>query len=92
MFILHVFTTLPDGGVDRRTAPELEESNYIEPDPEPVSEDPEPRAQSPDPPSTYSQETNPVVSTEQMSKEDFLWQQISQRKSQLHQDGPGLIK
>uniref|UniRef100_A0AAV2JV50 LCCL domain-containing protein n=1 Tax=Knipowitschia caucasica TaxID=637954 RepID=A0AAV2JV50_KNICA len=56
-----------DGGVDRRPAPELEENNYIEPEPETVQEpEPEPRAQSPDPPRHDNTRRNQVVSTEQM--------------------------
>ncbi|KAK7945416.1 hypothetical protein WMY93_001144 [Mugilogobius chulae] len=60
------------GGVDRRPAPELEENNYIEPEPEPdpVQErDLEPRAQSPDPPRHDNPQRNQVVSTEQMSQQ-----------------------
>lgn len=55
-----------EGGVDRRPPPEIEETNYIEPEPEPVSQ---PRAQSPDPSPTDNLERNQVVSTEQMCKE-----------------------
>ncbi|KAG7227428.1 hypothetical protein INR49_000434, partial [Caranx melampygus] len=43
-----------DGGVERRPPPEIEESNYIEPEPEPVRDrEPEPRAQYECPPGCH---------------------------------------
>ncbi|XP_054623852.1 cysteine-rich secretory protein LCCL domain-containing 1-like isoform X1 [Dunckerocampus dactyliophorus] len=60
-----------DGGVDRRPAPETEETNYIEPEPDAVRErEPQPRAQIPNP-SQPSEDVdrNRVVSTEQMSQQ-----------------------
>ncbi|KAF3858514.1 hypothetical protein F7725_011715, partial [Dissostichus mawsoni] len=50
-----------DGGVDRRPAPELEETNYIEPETEPVRDrEPQPRAQTPDPSPNDNLERNQV--------------------------------
>lgn len=58
-----------DGGVDRRPAPEIEETNYIEPEPEPVRDgEPRPRAQAP----STSPSDNLVVSIEQMCKDELL--------------------
>lgn len=62
-----------DGSVDRHTAPELDETNYIEPEPEPVRDrEPQPRAQTPSPSSIDNPERNQVVSTEQMCKESYF--------------------
>lgn len=59
----------PDGGVDRRPAPETEETNYIEPEPEAVRDrEPQPRTQSPNPSSRDNAERNQVVSKEEMCK------------------------
>ncbi|KAA8586691.1 hypothetical protein FQN60_016379 [Etheostoma spectabile] len=56
-----------DGGVDRRPAPEIEETNYIEPEAEPVRDrEPQPRAQTPNPSPNDNLERNQVISTEQM--------------------------
>lgn len=62
---LHL-TSFSEGGVAQRPAPETEETNYIEAEPEAV---PQPRAQSPEPSPTENLERNQVVSTEQMCKE-----------------------
>ncbi|KAF3698923.1 Cysteine-rich secretory protein LCCL domain-containing 1 [Channa argus] len=57
-----------DGGVEQRPPPEIEETNYIEP--EPVKDrDPQPRAQSPDPSQSDNLQRNQVVSTEQMCQQ-----------------------
>lgn len=59
-----------DGGVDRHSAPEIEETNYIEPEPEPVRDrEPLARAQTPNPSPNDNFERNQVVSTEQMCKD-----------------------
>ncbi|XP_042353204.1 cysteine-rich secretory protein LCCL domain-containing 1b [Plectropomus leopardus] len=59
-----------DGGVDRRPAPEIEETNYIEPEPEPVRDrELQPRAQTPNPSANDNLERNQVVSTEQMCQQ-----------------------
>lgn len=68
-----------DGGVDRRPAPELEETNYIEPETEPVRDrEPQPRAQTPDPSPNDNLERNQVLNTEQMCK------QCSENTTSLH--------
>lgn len=62
-----------DGGVDRRPAPEIEETNYIEPEPEPVRDgEPRPRAQAPSTSPSDILERDVVVSTEQMCKDELL--------------------
>lgn len=59
-----------DGGVDRRPAPETEETNYIEPEPEPVRDtEPQPRSQTPNASPNDNLQRNQVVSTEQMCKD-----------------------
>lgn len=59
-----------DGGVERRPAPEIEETNYIEPEPEPVRDtEPQPRSQTPNASPNDNLERNQVVSTEQMCKD-----------------------
>uniref|UniRef100_A0A8C6W0V3 Cysteine-rich secretory protein LCCL domain containing 1b n=1 Tax=Nothobranchius furzeri TaxID=105023 RepID=A0A8C6W0V3_NOTFU len=59
-----------DGGMDWRPAPEIEETNYIEPDPEPVRDrEPQSRAQAPNPSSNDNGERNQVTSTDQMSQQ-----------------------
>ncbi|TDH06111.1 hypothetical protein EPR50_G00130530 [Perca flavescens] len=59
-----------DGGVDRRPAPEIEETNYIEPEAEPVRDrEPQPRAQTPNPSANDNLERNQVVSAEQMCQQ-----------------------
>ncbi|KAI9542024.1 hypothetical protein NQZ68_025158 [Dissostichus eleginoides] len=58
------------GGVDRRPAPELEETNYIEPETEPVRDrEPQPRAQTPDPSPNDNLERNQVLNTKQMCQQ-----------------------
>ena len=58
-----------EGGVDRRPAPETEETNYIEPEPSREREGrPLPQAPSPN----DNVERNEVVSTEQMCKDSSL--------------------
>lgn len=67
-----------DGGVDRRPAPELEETNYIEPEPEPARDrEPPPRAQAPSTVPNDNLERDRVVSTEQMCKDEPVLLQIS---------------
>lgn len=59
-----------EGGVDRRPAPETEETNYIEPEPEAARErEPQPRAQSPNPSPSDNAERSQVVSREEMCKD-----------------------
>lgn len=59
-----------DGGADRRPAPEIEETNYIEPELEPVRDrEPQPRAQTPNLSPNDNLERSQVVSTEQMCKD-----------------------
>lgn len=59
-----------DGGVDRRPAPETEETNYIEPEPEAVRDrEPQPGPQGLDPSSNHPTERNQVVSKEEMCKD-----------------------
>lgn len=61
---------LSEGGVERRLAPELEETNYIEPEPETVRErEPQPRARTPNSSPRDNPERNQVLSTEQMCKD-----------------------
>ena len=68
--LANIVTMFSEGGVDRRPAPEIEESNYIEPEAESVRDrEPQPRAQSPDPTPADNPERNQVVSTEQMCKQ-----------------------
>lgn len=65
----NVVRMFSDGGVDRRPAPEIEETNYIEPETEPVRDrQPQPRAQTPKPSPNENLERN-RVSTEQMCKD-----------------------
>lgn len=64
-----------DGSIDRHPAPEIDETNYIEPEPEPVRDrEPQPRAQTPNtsPTPNENPERNQVVSTEQMCKEGYF--------------------
>lgn len=58
-----------DGGIDRRPAPETEETNYIEPEPEAVRDrELQPRSPSPKPSPNDNAERNQVVSKEEMCK------------------------
>ncbi|XP_024129030.1 cysteine-rich secretory protein LCCL domain-containing 1b [Oryzias melastigma] len=59
-----------DGGVDRRPAPEIEETNFIEPEQEPVRDrEPQQRTQTSNPSPDENPETDQTVSTEQMSQQ-----------------------
>ncbi|XP_051985161.1 cysteine-rich secretory protein LCCL domain-containing 1-like [Xyrauchen texanus] len=59
-----------DDGSHTQYSPETEESNYIEPEPEPVqSHDPHHRDESPTPSPNENVETNEVISTSQMSQQ-----------------------
>ncbi|XP_019714243.1 cysteine-rich secretory protein LCCL domain-containing 1-like, partial [Hippocampus comes] len=59
------------GGVDRRPAPETEETNYIEPEPDAVRErEAQPRPRDPDrSPPSEDMERKQVISTEQMCQQ-----------------------
>lgn len=65
-----MISMLPDGGVDRRPALEIEETNYIEPEPGTVRDrEPQPRARTPNSSPRDNLERNQVFSTEQMCKD-----------------------
>lgn len=64
--------SLLEGGVNRHPAPEIEETNYIEPQPEPVRDrESQPRDRTPNTSPNDNIERNQVVSTEQMCKENY---------------------
>ncbi|KAK6302666.1 hypothetical protein J4Q44_G00270210 [Coregonus suidteri] len=58
-----------ENGVQRRPAPELEETNYIEPQPEPRAQEPKSGQQPPIPSPNDNIERNEVVSTVQMCQQ-----------------------